>query len=385
MRKKIGSLAALFCLCLFLLPMSVKAAGGKNFDDAKTIKGEKNYSFTFEESESCYMLYRVPDTGYFSFDLSSTRDYWLGSVTVTVYDSTYRKIDEIKADNTSSQSHYYNMKKGQKVYFVLKSDVYSKHKVTAKFKVKHKKASNWEQEFNDTRQKATTLKSGKTLFGTSLGKSSGLDVDFYKYKVENTGFFTLDFQTLSNENSSFKVALYYKNNDAPFAEYSYISEKLVTPKFNFKKGTTIYIKVFNNAYGTNNNRYKLRVKFNKSNKWEQEDNDTMTRATKLALKSTLKGNFLNAKDVDYYKVKATKSGTLKISFKGTADVNSLEGWKLTVYDSSKKQIAQAENILYSKNLKAKVKKGKTYYVKLEAQSTYWCKVAGTDYSLKASY
>lgn len=385
MKKKIWSFAVLFCLCLFLFPLNVKAAGGTSFSDAKEIKAGKTYKFSTTEDKTIYMVYRVSETGYFNYNLASEISY-IGSNDVSVYDSNYKKIDSMSLNkNETGRSYYYNFKKGQKVYFCLKMDTYSSRNVSAGFKISQKKASNWEQELNNTRKNANTLKSGKTTYGVSWGTAEK-DVDWYKYKVENTGYFTFDFQVMEETaTNDYTLEFYTGNSDKAFLKYTDVEKACKTQKINFKKGTTVYIRIVNDTWHSVNSRYKMKIKFTKSGRYEQEGNETLSKAYKLSLKTTYKGNLLNKEDVDYYKVKATKDGKLKLAFKSDVDISSSEGWKVTVYDSSKKQMTKAENIIYSKTLKWNAKKGKTYYIKVEAQSTYYCKVAGKDYSLKANY
>lgn len=384
MKKKIWSFAVLFCLCLFLFPLDVKAAGGTSFSDAKEVKAGKTYKYSTKEDKTIYLVYRVPETGYFTYSLTSKLNF-LDENEVTVYNSSLEKIDGMRASADGIQrSYYYSFKKGQKVYFCLKMDAYYDTGMSASIKISQKKANNWEQEINNTRKTANTLKSGKNVYGVSL-KAVQTDVDWYKYKVENTGYFTFDFQTMGEGYNDYKLEFFAGNSDNAFLQYSGIENACKTQKINFKKGTTVYIRIENDDWHNVNTRYRIKVKFSKSSRYEQEGNDTMPKACKISLKTPFKGNLMNNYDVDYYKVKATKNGTLKLALTSDVDIESRQGWKVTIYDSSKKKITNADDVIFNKTLKWKAKKGKTYYVKVEASSTYSCRVSGEDYSLKATY
>lgn len=61
------------------------------------------------------------------------------------------------------------------------------------------------------------------------------------------------------------------------------------------------------------------------------------------------GNLYSEKDIDYFTYKAAKTGTIKTTFKfDAADVGY--GWKISIYDSSKKEITTVNNVIADKGI-----------------------------------
>jgi hypothetical protein len=89
----------------------------------------------------------------------------------------------------------------------------------------------------------------------------------------------------------------------------------------------------------------------------------------LKANTTKYGNLYLADDVDYYAYTASKTGTINTSFKFDAD-DVGDGWKVTIYDSSKKEIKTVFDIATNKTISFKATKGKKYYVVVRANGDY---------------
>lgn len=364
LKKLIGTLLTL-AMIISVFP-NVVYAEAANGTDNNTFNNAADLSSTqpvkgnlTSDDDVDFYKYTVDVSGYYNFNFTNTsakESSWV----LTVYDPSLKELERVICDDFSYASKVYNFKKGTVVYFSVKNayDALNKdYSVT----VNAKNDSNWEQESNDTKASATIL-SPKTATHGNIYSSD--DVDYYKYTVDVTGTQEFKFSNLSAEEGSWVITVYDSSSlkDLEYVicdDFSYTSRK-----YNFKKGTILYLKV-KNSYGAENKEYSVAVNAEDNSSWEQEKDDSFGTADTLDNNTVKHGNLYSDKDVDYYKFPAAKTGTLKINF--TTDGDDIgNGWIVNVYDSSKKNIKRVFIDSANQTIKFKTQKGKQYYAKIEA-------------------
>lgn len=313
------------------------------------------------EDDVDFYKYTVDVTGYYNFTLRDTTEsgkQWK----LSVYDSSMNELDsEINKEYTLT-TNTYDFKKGDELYLKVTDRTYSTGKEYS-LSVNATTASDWEQEHNDTKSNATIIKANSPIFGNLYLDE---DVDFYKYTVDVTGYYSFTLKDTTESGKQWKLSVY----DSSLNELeSEINEEytLTTKTYNFKKGTILYLKVKDRTYSMGM-EYSLTVNAKENANWEQESNDSFRKASSLKSNTTKYGNLYFEDDVDYYSYTAVKSGTLKTMFK--LDVNDVGGWEIIIYDSSKKEIKEVTNITSDKTISFKGVKGNKYYMLVRADRSY---------------
>ena len=236
--------------------------------------------------------------------------------------------------------------------------------------------SYWESEYNDNSTSANTISANKTYTG-----SLHTDDDTDWFKVTSKDYFTVTLSQniiLENVNSvdeGWCVTIY----DSSKTELSSFSTTTSNTSIKYPLSGTIYVKITANStafdYEPKNVYYDLIVNTSTDSKWENEYNNSSTKANTITQSTTYHGNLHVKGDVDYFKVKSTTSA---IAVKFTVSLDEVEpemvqnGWKITVYaqDSAKSLASYTVNAIGSFNsIALPYAKGKYYYVKVEAQST----------------
>ncbi len=226
-------------------------------ENAKEIVPGQNVNGTIYKGDDVdFYKFTIPEAGTISIDLSnesvSSNNSWEVKLIGTECGDMY--TTSVKGSNLSTvSSPTYGVKAG--TYYIKVSGYFMtniKYTVKANFTA----TTEWEQEVNDSADKATTITSGKNVNGNIY---TGNDVDYYRIDVSNSGNISLDF---SNEyfdsNNVWDVILIdpagndiYKNT---------IKGKNLTTissdTFNSVVGT-YYVKV--SGYFMTNKRYTIKV------------------------------------------------------------------------------------------------------------------------------
>ncbi len=336
--------------------------------DTATVLNSKSakHGNLYTKGDVDFYKYTVDVSGYFNFtfkNLATKEGNWY----LTIYDSSLNVLDSWKSRNFTENSYTYNFKKGTVLYF--KVEYYSYGEAVGKeysIEVNAKQDSSWEQENNDTKKSATTIKSNKEIHGNLYIRD---DVDYYKYTVDVSGYFNFIFKNLTTEAANWNLTIYDSSlNKIDSWKSSNFVEKSTT--YNFKKGTILYFKVEYYSYGeATNKEYSLTVQAKNSASWEQENNNSYSKADTIKTNTNKYGNLYSINDIDYYSYTATKTGTLKTTFKFDAD-NVGRGWNVTIYDSAKKVISTVPYVTADKTISFKAKKGNKYYVVVKPASSY---------------
>lgn len=320
-----------------------------------------------------YFKYTVGVTGHYNFTLKDAAEQG-GRWRLTVYDASLNELETNTNSDYSLTTNTYNFKKGTVLYLKV-ADSYGTEGDEYTLSVNETDSSDWEQEVNDTKATATVIKANQTKSGNLYSDD---DVDYYKYTVDVTGYYNFTFKDINAAEGRWRITVY--DSSLKELESDTNGENTYTTNtYNFKKGTVLYLKV-TDSYSAESHEYSLTVNAKKSANWEQENNDSYSKAITFKANVTKYGNLYNADDVDYYSYTASKTGTLKTTFKFDADdVGS--GWIITIYDSSKKEIKTVSDIITNKTISFKATKGKKYYVVVKADSSYSSQTSIT-YALK---
>lgn len=240
-------------------------------------------------------------------------------------------------------------------------------------KVNYKEKDNWECESNDTADTANSIKSDKTYNGSL---HSATDVDFFKIKMSKNGSLSFKFmQELvkgSTSSTCYKVNLYSAEDlSSSIYELKVKGEdtSIKSPTIGLAKGT-YYVKVQSVVYVTQ--EYKIKVTTTASEYYEREYNDITSQATNIKLGKNYTGSIRANDDVDYYKFKVTKSGSVTLKFMQ----DLVKGYTTsTCYKVKLYKASDTSEVIYEMKVKGEdtsiksptigLKKG-TYYLKVQS-------------------
>lgn len=330
------------------------------------------------ETSDDYQLYKFKTTksGYINLTFSADGiDYHGYGWAIDIYDEEYNYLygyDYVKGVEQQFISGKIEMGKNVTFYVKVSANASYSAPLDIEYKLcaKQTQKSNWEQGNNGTYLKAEKLTTKKKTYGTIWRAS---DVDFYKYKVKNTGYtqFLFTAEEASTSYDHWEVYFYDKNLNCIYYEDNITQLCRYSNKFNFKKGTTIYIKVVGGGvYDTPvDYTYSIKPIEKSTTAWETENNNNFKKATTLPAKGK-KGTCLNSSDIDFYKYKAKSTGTKKLRFTMESDTNCGSGWNIEIYNSKKECVARYTYIRQDKIIKYKMKKNATYYIKVYPYSSY---------------
>lgn len=369
---------------------------------ANTISVNKNYSATLYQAKDVdWYKVNITERGYFKFNfiMNATSDETKYGWDVSVYDSSLNELKTYSALKSSFTSQALPFAKG--TYYVKVcanfnySDGYAPVDCVYKFNVSFAATDAWENEYNDTNATANTISANKNYSGT-LYKST--DVDWYKVKITDKGYFRIKFTVDSLVNvddidRGWDVSVYDSSLNE-IKTYSGITGSVSEPVLPYAPGT-YYVKVcanynYSDGYAPTDCLYKLNVVTKASSTWESEKNDTQKKATSMALNKTYSGIFTNSSDVDWYKINVKNPGVVKFTLAKDKNVSVddvKDGWNVYVYNKAgDKVLDKMEGVKSSSSVKLTLKKG-IYYIKVCAASSYSASYTPTQcvYKLSAMY
>lgn len=377
--------AAAMMLLVTMMTKTVAYAGTNNTQGtAKTIEVNKNYSGVMDSEYSWYKV-KLTKSGYFYLNFNRLSEDGDKYINAGWKISLYVNGKFILEDKwiSESEAHYISPKYGypkDTVVYVRIRNNGAGTKVPYKFSICNKASGYWESEKNNSQRTADKMTLNKYYYGNFPTSDT---LDYYYTKLNKTGYAQIYFgrRDLDGDtyvNVGWKLSVIVDGKvvlDKAFISEQAAVNGYVSPKFGYKKGQKIYVRVENNGAGTAVD-YKLKVKNVSSSVWETENNNSKSKADTMKLNKKFYGVCMRNNDTDWYKYKVAKNGTLKFY----AGKNSLDdnGWyDFKVYVNSKQVISTSNyNEAIKKMGSFKVKKGQTVYVKVTSSynSTYAIKL-----------
>lgn len=340
---------------------------------AKDIDTVVTDSLKTEEAENWYKMKTTKD-GYFTlkFDPFCENEYgW----NIGIYDQNHNQIKDYSSVKGTFISERIMFPKGTIFYIKIEpwipSERYCPIDVDYDIVVKQVSSSNWEKEENGTTTKANKLKSGKAMYGTLWKKD---DVDYFSFKTTKNGYTRFKFAVEEEGDIKNGWNIYFKDgNGNELYSVNGIETDYISRRFNFKKGTTIYVEVApqTSFWSPVDIKYSIKPIETEKSTWEIERNDRESKATIIT--SGKLGTIYNVNDVDYYKYKAPATKTKKVKFTIEDDVAISNGWNVTIYKTSIDRnniVASQNSITRDTTFKFKAKKGVIYYIVIKAYISY---------------
>jgi len=200
------------------------------------------------------------------------------------------------------------------------------------------------------------------------------DVNWYKVKIANKGYFKIQFSLEDTESLSatdgFEITVYDKQFKK-IITYDDVRSPMTGGILPYEKGT-YYVKVkVISSDDTEALDYGLQVVHTEDSFWESEHNNTFDKADSLKLNKSYSGVLLNSKDEDWFKFTVRNAGTVKIKLKSVNEETDRinDGWSLYVYDGKvSTPIAKMEKVTNQESLTLELKKD-TYYMKVCSNDT----------------
>ncbi|WP_226643175.1 cell wall-binding repeat-containing protein [Mesobacillus subterraneus] len=271
----------------------------------------------------------------FSMDRRSEDDWYL-----KLYNKEGNEISysEIKT-GIGTYSIQYGLPSGE--FFIKLTDLtgYGHHydeNERYTFTIKIDNQSSYEQELNNTIASATAIELNTKAEGAIQRNSSGTDVDYYSFNVQQPGKVEFKFQEAAE--SDWNVYVYGENGDLLGSDTVYSGAGTVNLSFGLAVGK-YYIKVTDETgygkYYDYDEYYSFQVNFTESDRYEQEFNETFETATPVKLDGNANYGIIQGKpyttdDVDFYTFNVTTPGMVSFKMpKGESD-----DWNVKVYDSN---------------------------------------------------
>lgn len=323
----------------------------------QTVKGSASY---FSDGKDCdWYLFRSYGNSAVSFTFDHEKKD-LASVCwkIRVFDSDG---NEIYSDNSyfsteSLRSGKIGVKKG--CYFIeIENRVYS----DATYSLKLYKYSDlpYESEINDTQAHANEIRLGTAVTGELSSRSSGSDIDWYRFTLTENGAcrFTFSHEPDANEiknvlngstpKNGWRITVISGGKTVYSGVSSWDISTVVSPEIGLGAGT-YYVKIDSTDLYHNKTPYTLNVSFEaSSSSWEQEPNGTFETADTLVSGNPKYGtisSFENGdRDDDYYVFTVTKRSRVSVSLEHDAVPYSEKNiFIFGLYDSSRSRVALSD-------------------------------------------
>ncbi len=342
-----------------------EAEPNDEFKTAVAIETNKDYVGVISTTDDKdFYKFTTSEAGIISFDFSneqSKNDSWEVILGGTECNELYKTHVSGK-NKTIVSSPKYGVKPG--TYYIEVSGYWmtgTNYTVKANFTA----TNDWEKELNEKPETANEIALGQTVNGNIYKET---DEDWYKFTIPEAGIISFDFENDYSDNDSWVVTL--RGTECGDIYSTNISGKNKTtvssPQYGVKAGT-YYIKV--SGYWMKNINYSIKANFTPTTDWEQENNDSMDKATIISSGKEVSGNIYHSTDVDYYRYDVSRAGKISVDFSN--EYHEDDSWYIEFIDPSGKTIydknISGKNLETIKSEEFDAKVG-TYYIKV---SGYW--------------
>jgi hypothetical protein len=247
------------------------------------------------------------------------------------------------------------------IYYIKVYSPRSDNQVDTEYTVEadYSNAKNYEEEPNDTEDRATNLNLN-VLFTGKLSNND--DIDYYRFKLNENGNVRINFYhgIIRDESGDYwKITLTDSNKNKYIYFYSNAEDGQTYRDIGLRKGT-YYLRV--EPYSASDNsqeEYQIGVTFTQNDYCEIENNNEYNSATNMEFNSGYVGRISDKFDVDYYKFKLDQEKNVVLAF----NPSSADDWKVAILNSNGRTVAyrfdpdnDVNEIVLSKG---------TYYVRVE--------------------
>lgn len=158
------------------------------------------------------------------------------------------------------------------------------------------------------------LESNVAVVGTCANED---DKNMYCYTMPGSGYVQFKVRNLGFDKArkeGWKTTLYDSTmTKIDFFDTDDLTETSYSFRYNFKKGTLIYVEIRNKYSTSKGIDYEITPIFTSTTSWEAENNDGLDRSTYLAMGKARCGTIYKNEDQDYYVFTPKKRGKVKCS------------------------------------------------------------------------
>lgn len=189
-----------------------------------------------------------------------------------------------------------------------------------------------ETEENGKIANANRISVNETIYGMH---DSCYDVDYYSFSLSEDGYIYIN---LSNERYDGTVYLDILDSTGKGVDrigFNYVKETHTSLKIGLASGE--YYLVYNSGDIHNieaGQKYSICINYVRSNSWEKELNDSLAKATDIAVDKTTNASFQTCYDADFFRVNIADSGYYQVSINNTIADDYI---KVTVFDDNGQQ------------------------------------------------
>lgn len=290
-------------------------------------------------SDVDWYKFTVNESGYFYVEFNHTlldisRYYWA----IRLYDSTGVNLLDGStgyysvAANANAETSVFGVSAG--TYYV-KIERSSHSTEPYSINVKFTPTDTWEVENNNDKSKATEIGVNEE-YGGALSSSD--DVDWYKFTVNDQGYFNVEFlhELLSNSSTYWQITLYDSTGvyfiDGSDDRFTVQGNKMLTTSNIGIKAGTYYIKIARSAFLDYN--YSIKVNFTPTSNRELENNGDKNAATQIEINNPYYGSISTAADTDWYKFTVSEDGYFYVDFTHELFESGSVYWNIQLYDST---------------------------------------------------
>lgn len=360
MKKEFGRIVKNLILTMAILFsfQPVTAFAGDSFSAADTIELNESYSGMLETADDVefYKFTTTNNDSFYKMELRNTEATEAIKLTLYSGDDVTTDIYDLTASVTTANSDTRKLEPNHTYYISVQRDYF---KCTGNYKLS---VTEIKDDVPDSYAKSTTLSLNRKK---AYNLETVEDVDYFKFTTtSNDSFYKIELAN-TEVTDAISAILYYED-DITTNQLSIVAYKasIGSEAIKLKPNHTYYISVQRNYFKCTGN-YKLSV-----TEIKDDASDTFKNSKKIELnkKSTYKLNVDG--DVDYFKFKASKSGTYTITLANKSGNNSIDAIIYSDADVTQ-SIGTITSYKAKKNSnKVKLKKNHTYYIAVQKSSRY---------------